>query len=316
MTSQPGVASPHPRVADVDAASFDYQNYAWRHVLVSLDASSGIATVRLHRPERNNAYTSVMAFSIQFAFEVLDADPRVKVVILTGSGKTFCVGADLSLGFRKAATYAQQHRDEGGIASLSILRCRKPTIAAINGTAVGIGLTMVLACDFRFVVETAKVGIPFTKRGIALEAISSFLLPRLVGHTKALDIAVTGDVRLPTDHSFSALWTRPPLATADEVTATANQLAHRLATQNSTVSMALCKLQLWRQAASPEEAHLLESQAFWGCSQLDAKEGVESFMQKRDPAFKGTLQDLEKFAVYPWWTQADTQGWVRRGAKL
>ncbi|EPQ26853.1 uncharacterized protein PFL1_05488 [Pseudozyma flocculosa PF-1] len=310
--NRPGVQSPHPRVADIDAESFDYATYAWQDILVSLDASTGIATVHLHRPAKANAYTSAMAFSLQFAFELFDVDPRVKVAILTGTGKTFCVGADLSMGFRKSATYAQQHRDEGGVCSLAILRCRKPTIAAVNGTAVGIGMTMILACDFRLVTNNAKVGIPFTKRGIAMEAASSFLLPRLVGVTKALDIILTGDIRSPSDPSFAALWTRAPYPTADDVLDATRKLAHQLATQNSTISMALCKLQIWRQAQSPEHAHLLESQAYWDCAQTDAKEGVDSFFEKRDPKFKGTLNDLERFAVYPWWTQADVQGWVRR----
>lgn len=294
--------NPHPRVSDVDVASFSYSSYPWQDILVELHPN-GVAVVTLNRPSQYNTFTGPMAFSIIFAFEMFDADDRVKVAIITGSGKVFCAGAYLEQGFGAIADHAQGHRDGGGAVGLSILRCRKPSIAAINGNAIGIGVTMTLSCDFRLVAENAKVGIPFVKRGIAMEACSSYLLPRLVGVSKAMDIILTGEVRPPSDESYAALWTRAPLPQA-KVLEEALRMAEKLA-ENSTVSMALCKAQLRRQVDSPENAHLLESQGIWETSRLDGLEGAKSFLEKRKPEFAGTMSDLERFAFWPWWRQAD-----------
>ena len=296
------LVNPHPRVCDVDVAHFDYASYPWEDILVEL-RPDGVAVVTLNRPSQYNTFTGPMSFSIVFAFELFDADDRVKVAVITGAGQVFCAGAYLAKGFGAIADHAQGHRDGGGQVGLAILRCRKPSIAAINGNAIGIGITMTLSCDFRLVADNAKVAIPFVQRGIAMEACSSYLLPRLIGVTKATDIILTGDVRAPTDTSYAALWTRPPLPqqkVLDESLALAKKLA-----QNSSVSMALCKAQLWRQVDSPEDAHLLESQGIWETSRLDGIEGVQSFMQKRKPNFPGTMKHLEKFAFWPWWRQAD-----------
>lgn len=285
--------------------------YAWQDLKVDL-SPEGVAVVTLDRPGKMNAFTVMMCCSIVFAFELFDADERVKVAIITGANGVFCAGADLAGGFAGGATYAQEHRDGGGQTGLAILRCRKPTIAAINGNAVGIGMTLTLSCDYRLVAEDAKVAIPFTKRGIAMEACSSYLLPRLIGVTKTMDIILSGDTRKPTDWSYMDLWSRPPMP-KDQVLPTALQLAKTLSTQNSTLSMALCKAQIWRSPNSPEEAHLLESQGIWETSQKDAFEGIKSFLEKRPPKFEGTVSDLERFAFYPWWTEANVAGKTLRG---
>ncbi|SAM82799.1 related to enoyl-CoA hydratase [Ustilago bromivora] len=239
--------NPHPRVADLDLPTFDYSTYPFVDIKVNL-RPDGIAI-------------------IVFAFELFDADDRVKVAIITGSGKVFCAGAYLAQGFGAFADHAQGHRDGGGQVALAILRCRKPSIAAINGNAIGIGVTMTLSCDFRLVAQEAKVAIPFVQRGIAMEACSSYLLPRLV---------------LPESL----------------------KLAEKLA-KNSSVSMALFKAQMWRQVHSPEDAHLLESQGIWETARLDGGEGANSFLEKRQARFQGKMKDLDKFAFWPWWRQAD-----------
>lgn len=300
--------NPHPRVSDVDVANFDYASYAWQDIKVEL-RSDGIAIVTMDRPAHYNTFTGPMSFSLVFAFELFDADDRVKVAIITGAGKVFCAGAYLAQGFGANADHAQGHRDGGGLVGLAILRCRKPTIAAMNGNSIGIGVTMTLSCDFRLVAENAKVAIPFVQRGIAMEACSSYLLPRLVGVTKAMDIILSGDVRSPKDESYMALWTKAPLP-QDQVLPESLALAQRLA-KNSSVSMALCKAQIWRQVDSPEDAHLLESQGIWETSRLDGLEGAKSFMEKRKPEFPGTMNDLEKFAFWPWWKQTDVALYLR-----
>lgn len=301
--------NPHPRVCDVDVAHFDYSTYAFKEIIVTL-RPDGIAIVYLNRPKEYNTFTGDMAHSLIFAFELFDADDRVKVAIVTGAGgKVFCAGAYLASGFGTIADHAQGHRDGGGQVGLAILRCRKPSIAAMNGNAIGIGVTMTLSCDFRLVAENAKVGIPFVKRGIAMEACSSYLLPRLIGVTKAMDIILSGDVRSPSDPSYAALWTRPPLP-QDKVLEESISLAKKLA-ENSAVSMALCKAQIWRQLDTPEDAHLMESQGIWETSRLDALEGAKSFLEKRKPEFPGKMEDLEKFTFWPWWSQPD----VSRGGR-
>ncbi|SPO26339.1 related to enoyl-CoA hydratase [Ustilago trichophora] len=300
--------NPHPRICDLDIANFDYASYPWQDIKVEL-RPDGIAVLTMDRASQYNTFTGPMSFSIVFAFELFDADDRVKVAVITGAGKVFCAGAYLAQGFGAIADHAQGHRDGGGQVGLAILRCRKPSIAAMNGNAIGIGVTMTLSCDFRLVAEDAKVAIPFVQRGIAMEACSSYLLPRLIGVTKAMDIILTGDVRSPKDESYMALWSRPPLP-QDKVLAESLDLAKKLA-QNSPVSMALCKAQIWRQVDSPEDAHLLESQGIWETSRLDGEEGVKSFMQKRKPEFPGKMKHLERFAFWPWWRQADVATYPR-----
>ncbi|SOV02040.1 related to enoyl-CoA hydratase [Ustilago sp. UG-2017a] len=294
--------NPHPRLAELDLPTFDYSTYPFVDIKVNL-RPDGIAIVTLDRAAQYNTFTGPMSFSIVFAFELFDADDRVKVAIITGSGKVFCAGAYLAQGFGAFADYAQGHRDGGGQVALAILRCRKPSIAAINGNAIGIGVTMTLSCDFRLVAQEAKVAIPFVQRGIAMEACSSYLLPRLVGVSKAMDMVLCGDVRSPKDESYMALWTRSPLP-QDQVLPESLKLAEKLV-KNSSVSMALCKAQMWRQVHSPEDAHLLESQGIWETARLDGGEGANSFLEKRQARFQGKMKDLDKFAFWPWWRQAD-----------
>lgn len=210
-----------------------------------------------------------------------------------------------------------QHRDGGGQLVLAILSCRKLVLAAINGVAVGIGLTMTFPADIRICAEEAKVGVPFVKRGIACDAVSSYMLPRLIGWSRASRLILTGDLVKASDRSVEDLFYS--LHPAREVLPRTLELAARLSKENSITSVALCKSQLWRGATTAEGVHLEESKGLAWCALYgDAREGVGSFMEKRPAAFKGTLGDLTSQSWYPWWSVANVKEGCTRGggAKL
>jgi enoyl-CoA hydratase/carnithine racemase len=151
------------------------------HVPENAPEATSIILVTLHRPANNNAFTYTMENELVEAFTLIDLDPRIKCVVITGHGRMFCAGADLSSSFEGGKEHPRDHRDGGGRVALAINRCRKPTIAAMNGSAVGIGVTMTLPCSIRIAYENAKIGFVFARRGIIMEAASSFFLPRLIG---------------------------------------------------------------------------------------------------------------------------------------
>lgn len=178
---------PHPAIESIDASNFDYAGYPWEHCKGEL-RDGNVLLVTLDRPEQMNTFSTQQGQALKFLFQLADRDDRVKVIVLTGAGKAFCAGADLTskpaFGVdHSASDPVAAHRDRGGGLALTILNCRKLTIAAINGTAVGIGMTMTFACDLRIAAAGAKMGVPFVKRGIPCDAVSSYILPRLIGHS-------------------------------------------------------------------------------------------------------------------------------------
>ena len=195
------------------------------------------------------------------------------------------------------------HRDSGGAVSLAIHHCSKPVVAAINGSAVGVGITMTLAANVRVVSKSAKIGFVFGRRGFNMEGCSSFYLPRLVGMSRALHLTSTGAV-YPANHKLlDNLFSE--VVPADEVLSTAIGIAEDIASNVSQVASRVMKDMMFRGPSSPEEAHLLESKVFYDLSQgRDAKEGIDSFLQKRNPDFRGTL-DEDAPSVFPWWTAKD-----------
>ncbi len=271
------------------------------------EIDQGIATVTLHRPDRMNAFTPVMRKELITIFSEADMDDTVRAVVVTGAGHVFCAGADLSSGsaaFDKSSkTRIDDHRDGGGQVALAILKCRKPVIAAINGHAVGIGITMTLPMDMRIVAESAKIGFVFARRGVVLEACSSWFLPRIVGIGKATELAYTGRVFRATEEADSGLFNH--VLSKEEVLPKALEIAAEIANNTSAVSVALNKALLWHglEEKDPQSAHLLDSRCFyWVGTQADAKEGVQSFLEKRKPNF--TMQpskDMPDF--YPWWKE-------------
>jgi enoyl-CoA hydratase/carnithine racemase len=275
------------------------------------EVSNRIATITLNRPEAMNALTAQMGMELVDSLRKADSDDDVRVVIVTGAGeKAYCAGADISggeSGFVGEGTAERvrldDYRDGGGQITLALHRMRKPVIAAINGHAVGIGITMTLAMDIRVVADDAKIGFVFARRGIVPEAASSYFLPRIVGIAKAAEFCYTGRVFLAAAEKDSGLFNY--VVAHDEVLAKAQELAREIADNTSGVSIALSKAMLWHGLAldDPETAHLIDSKCvLWTSSNVDAVEGVTSFLEKRKPDFKlSPSQDMPEF--YPWWNE-------------
>ena len=269
-----------------------------------------VATITLDRPERMNAFTAKMCGELIRAFDAADQDDDVRVVIVTGAGRAFCAGADLGSGGdtfdSKAQGYADTidtHRDGGGLVSLKIYSLKKPVIGAINGPAVGVGITMTLPMDVRIAAEGAKIGFVFARRGIVPEAASSWFLPRLVGIERAAEWVYTGRVFDSAEAHAAGLVSR--VLPADQVVSAARALAREIADNTSAVSVALARQLMWRMmgASSPLDAHRLDSKSifFMGRS-ADAYEGVASFLEKRPPKFSmRPSSDMPPF--YPWWKE-------------
>jgi len=267
---------------------------------ITYEVADRIATITLHRPDQLNAFTGTMMREVIDAFDRVDADDDVRVVIVTGAGRGFCAGADLSGGgetFSKGGSDEIPEdvgipRDGGGLVSLRIFECTKPVIGAINGAAVGVGVTMTLPMDIRLASEHAKFGFVFARRGIVPEACSSWFLPRLVGISQAAEWCYSGRV-FPASEALAGGLVRS-VHPADELLPAARAIAAEIAENTAPVSVALTRQMLWRMlgAAHPMEAHKVDSRGIMsrGASP-DAREGVVSFLEKRPPAFPVKVSD-------------------------
>jgi enoyl-CoA hydratase/carnithine racemase len=270
---------------------------------IRYDVVDGIATVTLNRPDRLNAFTGTMAAELIDAFDRIDADDAVRAVVITGAGRGFCAGADLQ-GGGKTFDYPDDgtvHRDGGGTVSLRIFESVKPVIVAFNGPAVGIGVTMTLPADIRLASTQAKFGFVFARRGIVLEAASSWFLSRVVGISKAMEWTATGRV-FGADEALAGGLVRS-VHEPDELLPAAYALAREIADNTAPVSVALTRQMLWRMlgADHPMVAHRLDSRAVQARGKSDdAKEGVTSFLEKRSAKFPNRVStDMPDF--YPWW---------------
>ena len=260
---------------------------------IRLEIADGVATITLHRPDKMNAFTGRMMHEMIAAFDATDADDDVRAVIVTGSGKAFCAGADLSGGgstFSRGGSDVVDKsgvpRDGGGLLTLRIFESLKPVIGAINGAAVGVGATMTLPMDIRLASDTARFGFVFARRGIVPEACSSYFLPRVVGIQRAAEWVYTGRL-FGADEARDAGLVRS-VHTGDDLLATARELAREIADNTAPVSVSLSRQMLWRMmgASHPMEAHRVDSRgiAERGRS-ADAREGVESFLAKRPAVY-------------------------------
>ena len=280
---------------------------------IAYDLDGPVLTITLDRPDKLNAFTGRMMYELLDAFDRADADDAVRAVIVTGRGRAFCAGADLSAG---ASTFdASAHgpdvgvaktgehevpRDGGGLVSLRIFEMTKPVIAAITGPAVGVGITMTLPMDVRLCSESARMGFVFARRGIVPEACSSWFLPRLVGPARALEWVMTGRV-FSADEALAGGLVRSVEA---DVVAAARELALEIATNTAPVSVALSRQMLWRMlgADHPMEAHKVDSRGIYERGRsADVAEGVTSFLEKRPAEFPQKVSaDMPSF--YPWWS--------------
>ena len=276
----------------------------------------GVATITLNRPDKMNAFTTQMRDEMIAAFDRTDADDAVRVVIVTGAGdRAFCAGADLSKGgatfdyaSRKESGREENlvngvYRDGGGMTTLRIYKSLKPVIGAINGAAVGIGVTMQLPMDIRMASTTARFGFVFSRRGIVPEAASSYFLSKVVGMQTALEWCYTGRVFDAQEAKERGLVRS--LHAPEDLLPAARALAREIADNTAPVSVALTRQMLWRMAAAddPMRAHRVDSRAIQSRGQsADAKEGVSSFLEKRQPVYPDKVsRDMPAF--FPWWDE-------------
>lgn len=264
-----------------------------------------IATITLNRPEKMNALNADMYPEIIEALDQADQDDKIRVVVFTGEGKCFCAGQDLGSNdkFGRQKNTVEEYRDKGGLISLRIYDLKKPCIAAINGSAIGIGITMTLPMDIRIASNGAKIGFPFVRLGIINEACSSYFLPRIVGVTKALEWLMSGRTFMAQEGLEGGLFTK--VVEPENVLPTAYEFAREIADNSAPVSVALARAMVWQMqsASHPMDGHEIESQAmFWTARQTDSKEGITAFMEKRKPQWKLSMpRDMPSF--YPWWKE-------------
>lgn len=257
---------------------------AWDTVLYDVD--DGIATVTLNRPERLNAWTDKLARELGAALDTADADDAVRSIIITGAGRAFCAGADLEKG---GDTFDSSARDDGGGRPDTPLRLpydlHKPVIAAINGAAVGVGITYPLLADVRIVAEDAKISFAFVRRGMIPELGSHAILPRVLGLSNAADLLLSG--RMISGREAAELGLASVAVPAGEVVATARAHAREYASA-APVSVAIAKWLVWENLRPDIEATTRrENPLFaWIGRQADAREGIESFLQRRSPDWK------------------------------
>src|SRR5438874_4785266 len=270
-----------------------------------------VLIITLNRPDKLNAFTFKMMKELIDAFDRAEADDDVRVVIVTGAGRGFCAGADLAAGdstfdYRDTSgneARIEDARDGGGLVALRIFESKKPVIAAVNGPAVGVGVTMTLPMDIRLASEQARFGFVFARRGLVPEAASSWFLPRVVGISRAMEWVATGRV-FPAHEALEGGLVRSLHAPVDLLPA-ANALAHEIAENTAPVSVATSRQMLWRMlgADHPMEAHKLDSRIIWERGRTaDAREGVMSFLEKRPAKFPMKVS-ADMPAFFPWWEE-------------
>lgn len=282
------------------------------------DVADRVATITLNRPDKLNAVNGVLVRELMAALEEADGDDNVRAVIVTGAGRAFCSGADLSRGADsfKAPEAApepesgadlgdKRNQELGGHLAMALYNLKKPVIGAINGAAAGMGATMVLPMDIRICTEEAKFGFVFARRAMTLETGASFFLPRIVGISKALEWCLSGRMVFAPEALEHGLVNA--VVPQDQLLVEANRIAREIADNTAPVSVALIRQMLWKGLGMPHpmEASRIESRGMYVRARArDAKEGVMSFLEKRLPDFPDKVsKDMPDF--YPWWEEPE-----------
>ncbi len=270
---------------------------------ISMSIEDGIAVITLDRPDKLNSFTTTMENELIEAFDATDANDAVRAVILTGAGRAFCAGADLSSGAETFSEWSAEsngngangedlRRDGGGRVVLRMFDSLKPIIAAINGPAVGVGITMTLAADFRLAADDARMGFVFNRRGLVPESCSSWLLPKLVPLQRALDWIYSGRIFTAAEAFSAGLVYR--LHSREDLLGEATALAHSLTRDTAPVSVALSRQMVWRMLGveHPMVAHRVESIGINARgAQADVREGIAAFLEKREAVFPDRCSD-------------------------
>ena len=280
-----------------------------------------VLLITLNRPDNLNAFTTEMANELIDAVNRAGADDDVRAIIVTGAGKAYCAGMDLSVdgnvfgldetlepSLKDLETRPDDPdilngvRDTGGRVALAMYDCPKPLIAAINGAAVGIGATMTLPMDIRLASEKARIGFVFNKIGITPEAASTWFLPRIVGMSKALEWCYSAEI-MPAEKALAGGLVSEVLA-PDDLLPAAQKIARQIADNTSPIAIAMTRQMMYRNAAAPHprDAHNIESLAIFFESQKDGKEGIKAFLEKRPANFSATIKD-DMPPFYPWWDE-------------
>lgn len=278
----------------------------------------GVLLLTLNRPEQLNSFTVEMANELVDAFTKASEDDAVRAIVVTGAGKAFCAGMDLTkagnvFGLDESQVPTNEDmqsrlddpaifegvRDTGGRVVLSIFNCKKPVIGAINGAAVGIGATMTLPMDIRLASDKARIGFVFGRIGIVPEACSSWFLPRIVGISQALEWTYMADIF--DGHEAQRGGLVKAVVPADQLLDEALKIARRIASERSAVGVALTRQMMYRNSAQPHPmaAHQVDSLAMFYTSVGDGKEGVKAFLEKRPAQFSSKASEMPPF--YPWW---------------
>jgi enoyl-CoA hydratase/carnithine racemase len=291
------------------------QQYA-AYSVITCEVDRSILVITLNRPDKLNAYTGTMGSEIEDAFRKADADDDIRAIIVTGAGRAFCAGADVSggaasfdtSGAHGAGVFGNRLASDGPRSGSgfvdAIFRCRKPSIAAINGPAVGIGITMTLPMDVRIAVKGTKIGFIFARRGLVPEAGSAWFLPKIVGLPQALRWTISGRT-FSAEEALSGGLVSETTESVD-LLSRAKEIARELTAETSAVSVALTRQMLWRFAGAPDPFELLTidgSISRERGSHADVREGVASFLEKRAPSFPGKVSG-DMPSRYPWWTES------------